>query len=230
MSTSEHGESYWAKTGHIKVELVDATPRSYFIKAVSEETGKNMVHSEFESMKALHDVTPDFAPRPIAWGAYRTVPNTYFFLCEFRYFDGELPEPVNFAKRLADLHQHSQSPNGKFGFHTTTYAGNLSQMVEWESSWEAFFAKSLRYAFDLEVKVKGPDPELDALLPTLFDKVIPRLLQPLETNGRSVKPSLVHGDLWHANSGVDNETGDSIVFDACCFYAHNECKASTLPH
>jgi fructosamine-3-kinase len=103
-------------------------------------------------------------------------------------------------------------------------------MVDWESSWETFFTKSLRYALDLETKAKGPDPELDALLPILFDKVIPRLLRPLETGGRSIKPSLVHGDLWYANSGVDLETGDSIIFDACCFYAHNECKSLVHQH
>lgn len=99
-------------------------------------------------------------------------------------------------------------------------------MVEWESSWEKFFSKSLRHALDLEIQAKGPDPELDALLPILFDKVIPRLLRPLETDGRSIKPSLVHGDLWYANAGLDMETGQSVIFDVCCFYAHNECKSS----
>jgi fructosamine-3-kinase len=77
------------------------------------------------------------------------------------------------------------------------------------------------------MKAKGPDPELDALLPVLFGNIIPRLLRPLEANGRSIKPSLVHGDLWYANSGLDSDTGGSIVFDACCFYAHNECKWPT---
>ncbi|CAP64472.1 uncharacterized protein PODANS_5_7620 [Podospora anserina S mat+] len=182
-----------------------------------------MVKVEFESMKAIHSVTPDFAPKPIAYGPYDSLPDTYFFLCEFREMvDDQLPEPEEFTRKLATLHQKSQSPTGKFGFHTTTYAGNLPQMVEWEDSWEVFFAKSLRHALDLEMQAKGPDPELDALVPILFETVIPRLLRPLETEGRSVKPSLVHGDLWYANSGVDVETEGSLIFDACCFYAHNE--------
>jgi len=130
---------------------------------------------------------------------------------------------------LARLHQQSQSPNGKYGFHVTTYAGNLPQEVGWESSWETFFAKSLWHALELEIKAKGPDRELDALLPVLFERVIPRLLRPLETNGRSIKPSLVHGDLWYGNSGRDSNTGSSIIFDACCFYAHNECELGTCP-
>ena len=183
-----------------------------------------MAISEFESLKAIHAVVPDFVPKPVAWGKYETVPDTYFLLFEFVDFSGEMPEPEEFTKRLAQLHTQSQSPTGKFGFHVTTYAGNLPQYVEWEDSWEVFFTKSLRHAIDLEIKAKGPHPELDILLPILFDKVIPRLLRPLESDGRSIKPSLVHGDLWFANSGVDAETGTSMIFDACCFYAHNECK------
>ncbi len=95
-------------------------------------------------------------------------------------------------------------------------------MVEWEDSWEVFFTRSLKQALDLEIKARGHDAEIDELIPVIFNIVIPRLLRPLEADGRSVKPSLVHGDLWYANSGVDAETGGSVIFDACCFYAHNE--------
>ena len=108
----------------------------------------------------------------------------------------------------------------------TTYTGNLPQINEWEASWEIYFTKSMRLALELEIKAKGPDPELDKLVPVLFEKVIPRLLRPLESDGRSVKPSLVHGDLWYANSGIDVATGESLIFDACTFYAHNECKST----
>ncbi|KAI3390460.1 hypothetical protein diail_9577, partial [Diaporthe ilicicola] len=165
-----------------------------------------MVHSEFESIKTIYKLTPDFAPKPLAWGTYDTVPDTHFFLCEFRDIIDDI----------------SQSPTGKFGFHLPTYSGSLPQMTEWESSWETFFAKNLKFALDFEIKAKGYDPEFDDLVPAIFDKVIPRLLCPLESDGRSVKPSLVQGDLWYANSGVDANTGAPLVFDACCFYAHNE--------
>ncbi|KAK8137394.1 hypothetical protein PG984_005334 [Apiospora sp. TS-2023a] len=212
-----------AKTGKIDVELRDGTPHSFFIKAVSGETGKKMVEGEFASMKAIHALVPEFAPAPIAHGTYDLIPDTHFFLCEFRdMIEDMMPEPHSFGSQLAALHQNSQSLNGKFGFHTTTYGGNLPQFTGWEDSWEVFFAKNLKQALDLEREAKGSDPELDSLLPTLFDVVIPRLLRPLESEGRSVKPCLVHGDLWYANSGVDPATGQCLVFDACCFYAHNE--------
>jgi hypothetical protein len=83
----------------------------------------------------------------------------------------------------------------------------------------------MRWALDLEIKAKGYHPEFDVLVPALFDKVIPHLLRPLESDGRCVKPSLVYGDLWYTNSGIDVETDESLIFDACCFYAHNECKS-----
>lgn len=228
VSTECHGVSFWANAGRIDVELADGTPKVFFLKVLSKETGKNMVHGEFESMKAIHSLLPDFAPKPIAWGTYQTIPDTYFFLCEFRDMIEDMPDPHKFAVRLAKLHQNSISPTGKFGFHITTFAGNLPQMTEWEESWETFFAKSLRWALKLELQAKGHNPEFDVLVPKIFDKVIPRLLRPLESEGRSVKPSLVHGDLWYANSGVDVDADEPLIFDACCFYAHNECKCSVM--
>lgn len=185
-----------------------------------------MVKGEFESMKTIASVLPEFIPHPVAWGEYAGVRDTFFFLCEYRDMVNDMPDPAEFTSLLAKLHQKGTSPTGKFGFHIPTYAGNLPQAVGWEDSWEAFFSKSMRYALDLEIKRKGASSELDVLSKILFEKVIPRLLRPLETGGRSVKPSLVHGDLWYANSGVDVNNGKLLVFDACCFYAHHECTSS----
>jgi protein-ribulosamine 3-kinase len=68
VSTKCHGVSFWANAGRIDVELADGTPKAFFVKVLSKEVGKNMVHGEFESMKAIHSLLPDFAPKPIAWG------------------------------------------------------------------------------------------------------------------------------------------------------------------
>ncbi|KAH6873957.1 Fructosamine kinase-domain-containing protein [Thelonectria olida] len=221
-STDDHGVSFWARTGRIDVSLSDGTWESFFIKVISKELGWNMVKGEFESMSAVYHVLPEFVPKPIACGTYTTIPDTHFFLCEFRDMTDDMPDPHQFAALLSNLHQKSASPTGKFGFPVTTYAGNLPQSVAWEDSWEIFFAKSMRWALDLEIERKGPNEELNDLSRTLFNKVIPRLLRPLESEGRTLKPSLVHGDLWYANAGIDVSNGQPIVFDACCFFAHNE--------
>lgn len=70
----------------------------------------------------------------------------------------------------------------------------------------------------------GPSSELEELLPALFEKVIPRLLQPLETGGRKVTPVLVHGNLWRGNvAAVKDSPGRGVIFDSASFFAHNEC-------
>lgn len=153
--------------------------------------------------------------------------NAHFYLCKFYHFFEGVPEPENFCEKLARLHSSHTSPEGKFGFHCTTYNGDLPQDNTWSDSWEAFFAKGLRHVLNVREERAGPDVELDELLPALFDKVIPRLLRPMESNGRRIEPSLVHGDLWCGNAAIiDDETEEGIVFDPSSFWAHNECEAS----
>lgn len=228
VSTEHHGFSFRATTGRIDVELMDGSARSFFMKVVIEERGRAMVQGEFESMTAIYNLIPDSVPKPIGWGTYETTPDMHFFLCEFKDIDQELPDVHKFTECLATLHKKSRSPTGKFGFHVTTYSGNLSQHTEWSDSWETFFAKGLRHALTHEILAKGPSEEIDILSPIIFDKVIPRLLRPLESEGRSVKPCLMHGDLWYGNTGKNATTESPIVFDACSFYAHNECMLYIL--
>ncbi|KAJ5471630.1 hypothetical protein N7530_008987 [Penicillium desertorum] len=222
VSTEHHGFSFRATTGRVDVELVDGSRQRFFMKVLLEERGRAMVHGEFESMTAIYNLIPNSVPKPIGWGTYETIPDTHFFLCEFKDIDQELPDIRKFTERLGALHKNSKSPTGKFGFHVPTYNGNLSQHTEWSDSWEIFFAKALRHALMHEISARGPSEEIDILSPVMFDIVIPRLLRPLESEGRSVKPCLVHGDLWYGNTGRDTTTDNPIMFDACSFYGHNE--------
>lgn len=44
-----------------------------------------MCEGEFESLKAIHAVSPGFVPQPYSWGKYtQEDPETYFLLAEFR--------------------------------------------------------------------------------------------------------------------------------------------------
>jgi protein-ribulosamine 3-kinase len=148
-------------------------------------------------------------------------------LCKFYDFAEGVLEPISFCEKLARLHSSHTSPEGKFGFHCVTYNGNLPQDNTWFDSWEAFFDNGLRHVLKVREERAGPNPELDTLLPPLFDKVIPRLLRPLESGGRKIQPSLVHGDLWCGNAGIINEsTEEGIVYDPSSFWAHNECMSS----
>ena len=44
-----------------------------------------MCEGEFESLKAIHAISPDFVPKPYTWGKYtQDHSETYFLLTEFR--------------------------------------------------------------------------------------------------------------------------------------------------
>lgn len=139
----------------------------------------------------------------------------------------ELPEIEAFTSSVARLHKSAVSPNGKYGFPVTTYMGPLPQDNKWCDTWEEYFAQGMRRMLELERDAQGQSEELDQLAVMLYDKVIPRLLRPLTTL-RSIEPVIIHGDLWYGNCCTEIATGKPIVFDACAFYAHNECKGLRL--
>lgn len=63
-----------------------------------------------------------------------------------------------------------------------------------------------------------------------IEKVIPRLLRPLQTGGRNIKPVLLHGDLWHGNISIEAATGQMLIFDPCAFYGHQEMELQCWVH
>ncbi|SPQ25704.1 6fc74459-ad21-438f-b816-25a54582fc48 [Thermothielavioides terrestris] len=216
-------KSAWAQAWRLDVRHKDGKTESYFMKVSYGHHGREALKGEFESTAAIHSIVPNFCPDPIAWGTLTNEPDAHFYLCKYYDFFEGVPNPTSFCKKLAELHSCHLSPEGKFGFHCTTYNGDLPQDNSWSDTWEDFFSKGLRHVLKIREERAGPSAELDELLPALFEKVIPRLLRPMESNGRSIQPSLVHGDLWCGNTGiVDENTEDGIVYDPASFWAHNE--------
>lgn len=107
----------------------------------------------------------------------------------------ELCSLDTFPKMLAELHQRGLSPNGKFGFPVITYQGRLAQDPTWCDTWEEAFSRNIHIYFEHELKAQGPDEEIARLREIIMKRVIPRLLRPMETGGRSLTPMLIHGDL-----------------------------------
>ena len=186
-----------------------------------------MMEGEFNSMTEIYRVTPTFVPKPISWGKFKlNIPETYFFLSDFIDMSNKLPDPIRFCSHLAELHKKSVSPTGKFGFHITTCHGRYPQVVDWDSSWVSFYGKFLKGTMDIDRKINGLWKELDDMEDRLFSHVIPKVLGPLESEGRSIKPSLLHADCWEGNIGTDYETGNIYIFDGGALYGHNELEIS----
>ncbi|KAF2839197.1 hypothetical protein M501DRAFT_1003750 [Patellaria atrata CBS 101060] len=219
-----YGESLWGKTAKVLVRLPSRETQYYFLKVVSlGETGRHMCEGEYESLKAIHALSPSFVPKPYAWGKYEQAEHeTYFLLAEFRDVGEQPADPIKLAAGLADLHQRSVSPTGKFGFHMATCHARIAQAVNtWEDSWCVLFRRHLSHVMELAKPILKW-PEFDVVCKLTLEKVVPRLLLPLQSDGRTLKPCLVHGDCWDGNTAMDAKTGEAFVFDVCSFYGHNE--------
>jgi protein-ribulosamine 3-kinase len=179
-------------------------------------------------MKMLYNIMPELVAEPIAWGAYKSEPDTYFFVCRFCELSGEIPDVDDFPALVAKMHQQEISETGEYGSFEIKYSGRNHQFYPRSKSWEECFTKALEFEFNLEEETHGVDPEMRELREEFMGKVVPRLLRPLETEGRVLVPRLIHGDLWDGNASVDMATGCPLIFDAVVLYAHNECQYISL--
>ena len=186
------------------------------------------MYGTFESEKLVHEFAPKNVPEPIAWGTYKSMPDTHFYICVFHEMLEDLPDIHGLGVFVAGLHMRSmgKSRDGKYGFHVATHLANIPNDNSWCDSWEEWFANAMRRMLQVEDASHGPDAELKGLTDALFAKVIPRLLRPLETGGREIKPCLIHSDLWPGNIKADAETDELMVFDSCAYWGHNECMPS----
>ncbi|KAL8781303.1 MAG: hypothetical protein Q9213_006078 [Squamulea squamosa] len=248
VEASSFGNSAWTRTAYFAILLPDGSSKQYFLKVqlclttktdtmklnadngmqCATEGGDIMMRGEYNSMTELHKFAPSFVPQPHAWGRFHlTSPVTHFFLCEFIDMEIKMPDPVPFCARLARIHITSQSPTGQFGFAVPNCHGKIVQSNKWDPSWTSFFTKLLVSFFWKEIGVNGRSPAYEQAFGVIVTTVVPQLLDPLQADGRVLKPSLVHGDLWYGNAAINRSTGEPVVFDASAFYAHNEYELGT---
>ena len=227
ISAHRFGVSSWTVTARLHILLPDGTEESYFLKSASEAHGRTLIEGEFNAMSELYKWAPYLVPKPHSWGRYRDdEPEVYFFLSQYIDMSDRMPDPDQLCENLARLHRESTSTTGQYGLHVTTCQGRATQSVAWEKDWTVFFIKLLQHVIDVDFELNGAWDELDRAEKRLIQLVIPRLLGALTTEGRKIKPSLIHGDLWEGNIGTAVDGGDVYLFDSAAFYAHSELEVA----
>ncbi|KAH8893449.1 hypothetical protein GQ53DRAFT_780856 [Thozetella sp. PMI_491] len=219
---SPYGESSWECTAKIETRDSSGNDVPYFLKVHVGDQFRDLVMGEYHAIIAIHQAMPSLAPRPVACGNYISQPNAWFFLSEFRSLGEELPDVEEFAERIAELHTRGINRDAAFGWPYSVLAGGHPRTYPASESWEETFKSGLEQTFDLEEKIQGSDEEWVALRAALMEKVVPRLLKPLQMGGRSITPTIMHGDIWHGNAAVDTKTGTLVIFDPMPMYGHNE--------
>ena len=226
--------------------MLDGNVRFYFLKVYSlapaafdissfscqlheGEAGRGSLFGSFESEKLLHEYASEHVPRPIAFGNYKRDPDIWFYLAEFHDMVDDLPEVESFASVVAAYHRKSmgKSPGGKWGFHTETGLPFVRHDNDWQDTWEDLFTIMMRKMFEEEERVHGRDDVLDDLRNNLFQKVMPRLLRPMESGDRSIQPCLIHTNLWPGNIHHEVDTEKVMIYDSRAMWGHNECDLGT---
>ncbi|PVH69834.1 hypothetical protein DL98DRAFT_554259 [Cadophora sp. DSE1049] len=134
VETASQNYSEWSSTLRLDVKLEDNSQTQFFLKVTSGELGRSMAIEEFESMMMLNTISPEFVVEPVAWGVCSSAADTYFFISEFHDIDDKsAPNLHIFCKDVSQMHTTSANmyqekscrplPEGKFGFHVTTYLG-----------------------------------------------------------------------------------------------------------
>ncbi|KAI1762700.1 Fructosamine kinase-domain-containing protein [Hypoxylon sp. FL1150] len=219
ISAESSGISAWTKTAKVSV---------YCMKCATGQGAHALTEGEFHSASVINEAVTGLVPKPVGWAEYYNgeIP-TYFFLGDFHDMDFSVaPEPADFMSKIVELHRGT-SENGMFGFPVPTVCGKMERTVTWEKSWAQSFTHQLKDVIKYDNETNGPWPEYDAACKQLINVVIPRLLGALQSQGRNITPSLIHGDLWERNVGIDMETDETVLFDPGCVYAHNEMEFRT---
>ncbi|GAW25474.1 putative fructosamine Ketosamine-3-kinase [Rosellinia necatrix] len=225
VSITPSGSSYWARTAKIETIDPDGNILSFFIKVHEGAAGHKLVLGEYHSMNTLWNTMPELVARPYGYGTYEKMEDVHFFLCSFHELTGRIPDIRSFPGLVAELHRRKTSPDGTFGFPYETFGGRLPQSFPVTHSWEETFTAGMGRIFKSEEDAQGYDADMDQLRVAIMEKVIPRLVRPLEMGPNKIQPRLVHGDLWDGNCSVDVNTNLPVIFDATCLWAHNECKS-----
>ena len=76
--------------------------------------------------------------------------------------------------------------------------------------------------FDTEIRNHGPWEGYQLTFEVLAIQVVPKILEPLQADGRVLKPRLLHCDLWEGNCATNPRTGGPTIFDSAAFHGHNE--------
>ena len=143
--------------------------------------------------------------------AYKNIKNIEILLIE--WIDMHNFDQKKLGKGLGELHLKSAESNPKmFGFPVEGFIGTTDQKKGLEDNWIDCF---------LNLRII---PQLLSLKSRILDKeIINKVKEKIKSELLNHKPvkSLVHGDLWSGNAGMD-KSGKGVIFDPASWWADNE--------
>jgi len=143
--------------------------------------------------------------------SYSEIKNAEFLLME--WIDMVNGDQKKLGKGLAEMHLKSNDSNPiKFGYPIEGYIGETNQKKGWEDNWIDCF---------INLRI---EPQLSILKNNFLDiktkRIISEKIKSVLINHEPIN-SLVHGDLWSGNMGIDQD-GKGVIFDPASWWADSE--------
>ena len=183
--------------------------RSYFVKFNRAER-VGMFAAEADGLQALAAAQAVHVPRALGHGVAGA---QAFLICEWLCLSTPHRDSAEIlGRQLAELHGRPQTG---YGWHRDNTIGSTAQPNTPDDDWSAFWREQ-RLGFQLALGRRHgfSSPLLDKG-ERLMDK-LPKLLA-----GHQPAASLLHGDLWGGNWGVD-ASGAPVLFDPAVYCGDRE--------
>jgi fructosamine-3-kinase len=183
--------------------------QAFFVK-LNSASKLDMFEAEAEGLGEIAATHTVRVPVPLCWGVAED--SCYLVMEKLDLGGGSNRGARKLGEQLAGMH-HSSRPG--FGWHRDNTIGATPQLNEPQSSWPDFY-RDKRLAFQYQLAARhGYKGRLQ--------RRGEKLLQCIGVffSAYQPAPSLLHGDLWSGNYGVDSG-GEPVIFDPAVYYGDRE--------
>ena len=188
---------------------LQGTDKSYFVKLNNTDLIA-MFEAEFAGLQELAKIQSVRVPVPVVCGT--TTGHSFLVLENLDLGRSNKASERLLGQQLALMHQQQQP---YFGWHRDNTIGSTLQINHPGIDWLTFWREQ-RLGFQLKLaatqgyngNLQSQGERLCSDMSALFKHDQPQ-------------PSLLHGDLWAGNAGVDKQ-GCPVIFDPACYYGDRE--------
>lgn len=180
----------------------------FFVK-LNDPARADMFAAEAEGLRALRTANAVRVPAPICTGGGQAA----FLVLEYIDFGSEQPaSQEQLGRGLAALHRCTQPQHG---WHRHNTIGTTPQDNTPNGDWVSFWRERRLLP---QLRLAAANGHAKTLMPRA-ERLLARLADFF--GGYRPEPSLLHGDLWSGNYGVDR-AGAPVIFDPAVYYGDRE--------
>jgi fructosamine-3-kinase len=190
--------------------MYDTDKGKFFVKT-RHTTDPTAVAAEARALQLIDETGSLRVPLPNYYGTCKD--ECFIILQYIELFPHTETSMGRLGRQLAKM--HLTGTQDRFGFDADNTIGPTPQVNKWQDDWIKFFREQRLECQQQLIEERYQDQELVSKVERVIEKM------PDFFRGITVAPSLLHGDLWHANTAADKEE-NPVVFDPASYYGHHE--------